>query len=88
MLIHKFIPLILFYSAFISDFFLLNITVLSTFSEFTRHSCNKIARMVAWFKHLARSIELQFVWSLPDTRMSDEHLTKTWQFVSIACWPE
>lgn len=70
------------------SFFLLNTTVLPTFSEFTRHSCQKTGRMIAWIKHLAQSIQLQFVWSLPDTRMSDEHLTKTWQFVSIACWPE
>lgn len=77
MLIHSFIPLILFYSAFIPEVFLLYSKVLSTFSEFTRHSCSKMARMIAWIKHLAQSTRLQFVWSLPDTRMSDEHLTKT-----------
>lgn len=39
--------------------------------------------MIAWIKHLAQSIQLQFVWSLPDTRMSDEHLTKTWQLLAL-----
>lgn len=63
---------------FLNFFFLT--TVLSTFSEFTRLLCNKIARVTAWNEHLAQSIQSQFVWSLPDTRMSDEHLTKTWQF--------
>lgn len=41
---------------FLIFFPLLNTTVLSTCSEFTRLPCNKIGRMVAWIKHLAQSI--------------------------------